>query len=206
MPSELRQGSAQMRGWRESSRTIPLEDVGAVVLSSFKATLTSNLLIELARKRIGFVLCESYRPAVLLLPADRATDTALLRHLADMPARLRNRLWQKTLDAKCGNQTALAQVWNPHHPAIAELKRMAVTEKTAREAECARLFWSVFADTWANSDFRRGRHEEGLITSSTMRTLFCCLAYCNISLRWGWIPASAFFINPGNMRRLWLMI
>ena len=37
-------------------RTIPLEDVGAVVLSSFKATLTSNLLIELARKRIGFVL------------------------------------------------------------------------------------------------------------------------------------------------------
>ena len=124
-------------------RTIPLEDVGVVVLSSFKATLTSNLLIELARKRIGFVLCESYRPAVLLLPADRATDTALLRHLADMPARLRNRLWQKTLDAKCGNQMALAQAWNPHHPAIVELKRMAVTEKTAREAECARLFLSL---------------------------------------------------------------
>ena len=161
-------------------RTIPLEDVGAVVLSSFKATLTSNLLIELARKRIGFVLCESYRPAVLLLPADRATDTALLRHLADMPARLRNRLWQKTLDAKCGNQTALAQVWNPHHPAIAELKRMAVTEKTAREAECARLFWSVFADTWANSDFRRGRHEEGfnnLFNYAYAVLLSCVLQY-----------------------------
>lgn len=88
-------GQLRCADGENSPRTIPLEDVGAVVLSSFKATLTSNLLIELARKRIGFVLCESYRPAVLLLPADRSTDTGLLRHLADMPARLRNRLWQK---------------------------------------------------------------------------------------------------------------
>lgn len=173
-------GQLRCADGENSPRTIPLEDVGTVVLSSFKATLTSNLLIELARKRIGFVLCESYRPAVLLLPADRSTDTGLLRHLADMPARLRNRLWQKTLDAKCGNQTALAQAWNPHHPAIAELKRMAVTEKTAREAECARLFWSVFADTWANSDFRRGRHEEGfnnLFNYAYAILLSCILQY-----------------------------
>ncbi len=45
-------GQLRCADGENSPRTIPLEDVGAVVLSSFKATLTSNLLIELARKRI----------------------------------------------------------------------------------------------------------------------------------------------------------
>lgn len=162
------------------SRTIPLEDVGAIVLSSFKATLTSNLLIEMAKNRIGFVLCESHQPAALLLPADRATDTALLRHLAVMPAQLRRRLWEKTLDAKCGNQAVLAQTWNPDHPGIPDLKKFSESRKSSREAECARLFWSVFSDTWSNSSFRRGRKEEGfnaLFNYAYAVLLSCVLQY-----------------------------
>lgn len=161
-------------------RTIPLEDVGAIVLSSFKATLTSNLLIELAKKRIGFVLCESYKPAVLLFPADRATDTGVLRHLANMPAQLRRRLWEKTLDAKCKNQAVLAQSWNPKHSAIEDLKRMAESGKMYREAECARFFWSVFSDTWTDSSFRRGRKEGGfnnLFNYAYAVLLSCLLQY-----------------------------
>ncbi len=155
-------GQLRLQDGGHPVRSIPLEDVGAIILSSFKATLSGNLLIEIAKHRIGFVLCDSYKPAALLLPADRATDTTLLRHLSAMPAQLKSRLWEKTLDAKCYNQVNLAENWNPSHPKIEELKVFLRTKKISREAECARLFWHIFSDTWANSEFTRGRNEAGL--------------------------------------------
>ena len=65
-------------GRRSGERGSP-EDAGILLFLGRRnqGCLLYTSLIELARKRIGFVLCESYRPAVLLLPADRATDTAL---------------------------------------------------------------------------------------------------------------------------------
>ncbi|SEH89870.1 type II CRISPR-associated endonuclease Cas1 [Akkermansia glycaniphila] len=142
-------------------QSIPLEDVGAIIVSSFKATLTSNLIIEAAKRRIGFILCDSHKPAALILPADRATDTATLRSLATMPAHLKKRLWDKTLSAKCGNQAELATAWNPLHPKIEEICAVATSRRPNREADTARLFWSIFADTFADANFRRGRKEEG---------------------------------------------
>ena len=161
-------------------KCLPLEDIGAVVLCAFEATLSSNLLIEMAKHRIGFVLCEHYKPAALLLPADRATDTTLLRHLADMPTMLRKRLWEKTLDAKCSNQAILAESWNPRHENLPELKRLAQSAKSSREAECARLFWGIFADTWTTSSFRRDRKGEGvnpLFNYAYAILLSCILQY-----------------------------
>lgn len=161
-------------------RSIPLEDVGAIVLSSFKATLTSNLLIELAKHRIGFVLCESHQPAALLLPADRATDTDLLRNLAGMPAQLKSRLWEKTVNAKCSNQAQLASQWAPEHPLLKDLYTHAQSPKPYKEAECARLFWEIFSTTWANDSFRRGRNEESynpLFNYAYAVLLSCTLQY-----------------------------
>lgn len=61
----------------EGSHSIPMEDVASIIITSFKCTLTSNFLIEAAKKRIGVILCELYRPVCIVLPIDRATDTEL---------------------------------------------------------------------------------------------------------------------------------
>ena len=146
------------------SHAIPMEDVAAIIITSFQCTLSSHFLIEAAKQRIGVILCELYRPACIVLPIDRATDTELLRHLAHMPAQLRKRLWQKTVDAKCLNQYELAQSWDPSHPALDKMQQVIHTSKESKEGEVAKLYWSVFSDSHAHGSFSRNQREEGINT------------------------------------------
>lgn len=166
----------------EGLKTVPLEDVASIVISSFKCTLSSNFLIDAARHRIGVVLCEAYKPACLLLPADRATDTAIIRHLATLTPQLKRRLWQKTIDAKCYNQYQIAAKWNPEHALLPSMKCLLSSLKDTKESEMARMYWRVFSDTFTDGEFTRGREYGGyndlfnyaysIILSSVLRNLF----------------------------------
>lgn len=148
---------------QEGSRRIPLEDVAAIIITSFSASIHSKLLLEAARHGVGLVICENFKPASLLLPANRSTDSLLTKAQAYIPAQLRKRLWQKTLDAKCRNQHSLAAELAPGDSRLAKLERLARSVSPAREAECAKIFWRIYAEHVAETeDFRRGRHEGGL--------------------------------------------
>lgn len=143
------------------TQQIPLEDVASIIISSLQCSMSNHFLISAARARISVIICDSYTPAALLLPTDRATDTALLRHLADMPAQLRRRLWEKTLTAKCLNQHKLASGWLPEHPSLEAFEQLARSNKENREGDCARRFWQLFAEAAGEATFRRGREAGG---------------------------------------------
>ncbi len=87
----------------EGERRVPLEDVAAIIITSFSASIHSKLLLEAAKHGVGLVICENFKPASLVLPANRSTDTLLTRSQAYISAQLRQRLWHKTIDAKCRN-------------------------------------------------------------------------------------------------------
>jgi CRISPR-associated protein Cas1 len=59
---------------------------------------------------VALIICEAFKPVSLVLPANRSTDTLLSRALLDLTERTRQQLWQKTVDAKCQNQAALAEM------------------------------------------------------------------------------------------------
>lgn len=141
----------------QEKNSIPMEDVAAIVITSFKCNLSSNFIIEAAKKRIGLILCELYKPVAILLPVCRSTDTAVLRNIARLTPQLKRRLWKKTVDAKCINQFNTAKTWNPAHPLLDEMHRLATSHKESKEAETARLFWSVFSETYTQGQFRRER-------------------------------------------------
>lgn len=144
------------------TKTLPLEDVAAIVLCSFSANIHSKLLLEAAKYGVSLIICENYKPVSLVLPANRATDTVLIRAQAYLKAQLRQRLWSKTLDSKCANQHALARELAGSDPKVEQLGRLAGKRTASREAECARLFWRIFATHVAETDeFRRGRLEGG---------------------------------------------
>lgn len=142
---------------QEGAKSIPLEDVASIVITSFRCNMSSNFLIEAAKRKIGVLLCENFKPISILLPTDRATDTQLLRNISNLSQQLKKRLWKKTLLAKCYNQLALARFWNPHHHLIPDLEHAAATDKDSKESECAKLYWSIFSDTFAHGDFKRNR-------------------------------------------------
>lgn len=147
----------------DQTRCLPLEDIAAIVITSFSASIHSHLLLEAARHGIGLVICENFKPASLVLPANRATDTALTRAQAYLKPQLQRRLWKKTVDAKCANQLSLARELNPSHPELERLSFLEGGNAANKESDCARSFWRIFGDTLSSSDrFRRGRHEGDL--------------------------------------------
>ena len=136
-------------------RQLPLEDVMAIVITSFSAQIHSQLLLDAAKKGVAFVLCESFRPASLVLPANRSTDTLLSRALVALPNKSRARFWEKTLDAKCLNQAALAQEWLPQNAATQKLLARARSASRSKESACAAMFWKIFARMANQPEFRR---------------------------------------------------
>ena len=161
-------------------KCIPLEDVASIIITSFHCNLSSTLLIEAAKKRIGLILCELYKPVAVLLPICRGTDTAVLRNIAKLTPQLKRRLWKKTIDAKCINQFSIAKEWNPNHPLIDELYRLATSNKETKEAESARVFWSIFSDTFTKGQFKRDRFSNdfnSLFNYAYAILLSCVLRY-----------------------------
>lgn len=147
----------------EQRRSVPLEDVGAIVITSFSATIHSTLFLEAAQLGIGLVLCEAFKPVAILLPANRSTDTLLTRGHVRLGKAVIRRLWQKTIDAKTHNQARLARFFNANHPCLPLLEKNAEGKKEGKESACARLFWQIYGETLLGErSFIRGRQEGGL--------------------------------------------
>ncbi len=127
-------------------KSIPLEDVASIVVTSFQAQVSSLLISEAARNGISMVFCERYKPVSILLPANRATDTQLVRSQIKLPRQFRDRLWSKTVDAKCSNQLMLLLQLNPASAGLNRMNSLVAGNSLTKEAECARIYWRLYSE------------------------------------------------------------
>lgn len=139
------------------TQSLPLDDVGTVIVCCFSAKIEMRLLTEAAKRGIGVIFCEAFKPVCIALPATRSTDTLLTRTWEKANPKFLKELWQKTLDAKCHNQGMLASVWEPRSPAVAAIESQKFLRFRAREGTVSRLFWSVFRKHLNRDDFLRSR-------------------------------------------------
>lgn len=162
----------------------PLEDVAAIVITSFSAQLHSHLLMEAAKHGVALVICERFQPVSLLLPANRSTDTLLTKAALTLDKKKVTTLWRKTIDAKCGNQASLAEHLNPNHAKLETLQKRANSKAPGKESTCARYYWGVYADALTLTDFKRSRDAGGandllnfgyaILLSLILQKLFAC--------------------------------
>ncbi|MDR1788887.1 MAG: type II CRISPR-associated endonuclease Cas1 [Opitutaceae bacterium] len=143
-------------------RSLPLEDIAAIVVTSFSARIHSHLFLQAARQGVALVICERFQPVGLLLPACRASDTLLTRRHLTLPEKTRRSLWARTIDAKCANQLALARRIAPDAPATRDLEQAAAARTPRKEGGCAKLFWEIFSNALRVEGFARGRRLGGL--------------------------------------------
>ncbi len=144
----------------EGERSLPLEDVAAIIITSFSASIHSKLFLEAAKQGVALIICEAFKPVSLVLPANRSTDTLLTRAVLELEPRVREALWRRTVDAKCQNQALLAEHILPGDPALDALRRTAAGRLEAKEATCAKLFWNVFGRGLGDAAFRREHSAE----------------------------------------------
>ena len=143
------------------TRTLPLEDIAGIIVTSPDCTIHSSLLSACGQISIPFiVLCERYRPTSVLLPSNRATDTALMRACLSVKKNPLKNFWQKTITAKIHNQATLLGHLGIFPVSCAKLYSFATSSLPGREARAAKLYWTH----WSSSQkiFRRARKAGGM--------------------------------------------
>lgn len=157
-----KQGQLICRQDDAPDRTMPMEDIGAMIINSFSAVVHNRVVLEAARYGTVVVFCESFRPVAVLLPANRSTETLLTRAQLGLTEGMRRTLWQKTVTAKCLNQAVFVRTLEPSHEQAKRLLEVAAGGSPAKEATCARIYWGILSEHIHCAGFRRRREEPGL--------------------------------------------
>lgn len=93
---------------REALATIPVEDIGIVIIDNPQITLTSGLLQALQENNVAVIICDyRHMPQSLLLPIE-GNSIQQERYDAQLAASepLKKQLWQQTVIQKIKNQAA----------------------------------------------------------------------------------------------------
>lgn len=93
---------------REAVRTIPVEDIGVVVLDNRRITITQAALGALVGNAAAVVTCDDrHIPSAMLLPLEGNTiHSERFRSQLNASLPLKKQLWQQTVRAKIMNQYA----------------------------------------------------------------------------------------------------
>ncbi len=93
----------------EVVKTIPVEDVGLVVLDSPQITLTNALMEALLENNCAVVTCDSlHLPVGLFLPLyGNKVQTERFTEQVEASLPLKKQLWQQTMQSKIRNQAAV---------------------------------------------------------------------------------------------------
>ena len=93
----------------EVVRTVPIEDIGVVVLEDRQITITNGAMDALLKNNCAVVSCdEKHMPVGLLLPLEGHTvQSERFRMQIDASVPLKKQLWQQTVQAKIRNQASV---------------------------------------------------------------------------------------------------
>lgn len=91
---------------KEAERTIPIEDIGVVILDNRRITITSGVMEALLENNCAVITCnQKSMPVGLLLPlCGNTTQSERFRSQIDASLPLRKQLWQQTIKQKILNQ------------------------------------------------------------------------------------------------------
>lgn len=93
----------------ETIKTIPIEDIGVVVLDNKRITITQGVLEALLENNCAVITCnESHLPIGMHLPlVGNTTQTERMRYQIEASLPLKKQLWQQTISAKIQNQASV---------------------------------------------------------------------------------------------------
>lgn len=144
---------------KEGERTIPVEDIGVVVIDHKQITLTSGLLEALLENNCAVITCDQRSlPVGLLLPlCGNSVQNERFRDQINASLPLKKQLWQQTVRMKIHNQRRLLEY--VHGKSFKNIERWENDVKSGDsdnyEARTAVFYWkNLFADI---PDFVRDR-------------------------------------------------
>lgn len=128
------------------TNSIPIEDIGVVILDNPQITITQKALQALNENNCAVIICDNQRmPYGLLLPLTNNTlQGERYRYQINSSTPLKKQLWQQTIQSKILNQATLLKEIN--NSQISNMTKWAKEVKsgdsTNLEARAAVYYWS----------------------------------------------------------------
>lgn len=136
--------------------TVPIEDIGVVILDHQQITITHSLMAKLLANNAALITCDhTHHPTGLFLNLDgNQLQSARFKAQADASLPLKKQLWQQTVKCKIQNQSALLKKLGKNHENLlrwADDVRSGDTDNL--EARAAVYYWkNLFTDIqWTGS-------------------------------------------------------
>ena len=139
---------------KKKTVTIPIEDIGVIILDAYQLTISQKLISELLNNNVALVTCdEKHMPQGLLLNLDgNNIQQERFQNQIKASLPLKKQLWQQTIKAKISNQRALLVKLHYHTNKLTNNKfeNMEYWADSVRsgdtgniEAKAAAFYWKV---------------------------------------------------------------
>lgn len=143
--------------------TIPIEDIGVVVLDNKQIVVTHALLSTLAKNNVAVVVCDdTHLPIGLQLPLDgNHIQTERFQEQISASEPLRKQMWQQTVQWKIRNQASVLALQGQENR---NMKKWVLDVKSGDsdnlEARAAAYYWKTIFPSLPN--FVRDTNEKGI--------------------------------------------
>lgn len=160
-PAYLRRQDGQLKVLLPKEKTelasIPIEDIGVMVLDHPQVTLSQSLLSYLIESNVALISCnEKHHPVGLFLPLDgNSVQSERFKVQLDASEPLKKQLWSQTVAAKVENQARLLERFDIDAKRLyALIPQIKSGDSENVEARAAKVYWGALFE---NYDFVRER-------------------------------------------------
>lgn len=137
----------------KETNTIPIEDIGIVMLDHQQLTITQALMAKLLANNVALITCDQrHHPIGMMLTLDGHTLQSK-KYLAQIEATqpLKKQLWQQTISCKINNQAALLEKMRlPAKNLRNWAKEVKSGDADNHEAIAAAYYWKVIFPVFPN--------------------------------------------------------
>ncbi|HRN15934.1 MAG TPA: type II CRISPR-associated endonuclease Cas1 [Xylanibacter oryzae] len=144
----------------QSARTIPIEDIGIMVLDHKEITITHGVISALLDNSVALITCNDKRMPTGMFLSLHTVQNERFRNQLDASLPLKKQLWQQTIKAKIENQACILKQYT--EVPVLNMYKMARDVKSGDpdnyEAQAAVYYWKNIFNN--KPDFIRSREGE----------------------------------------------
>ena len=127
-----------------SDTSIPIEDIGFVILDHYDILITKTILQKLTENNSAVIITnEKHMPSGWLMPLEgNSTQSKVFQAQCKASDSLKNRLWKQIIQAKIQNQSKLLKTLDIAYSTMDNhVKKVKNGDPENREAQAAKYYW-----------------------------------------------------------------
>ncbi|MBX3290987.1 MAG: type II CRISPR-associated endonuclease Cas1 [Acidobacteria bacterium] len=128
----------------ETIGTVPVEDLGMLIIDSYRMTITSSAMRLLSEKNVAVVFTDSkHLPASITIPFSSHTiQTKILNEQVAVSLPVKKRLWAAVVSSKIANQAQALEICGKDGTSLREVSRRVKSGDAGNlEAFAAKQYW-----------------------------------------------------------------